>query len=243
MNEQVIDVNHIVKRVATNGSQKPLEILHGISLQANAGEFLSIVEPSGAGKSTLLSVMSGLSKPTSGEVHLLGTDPYQLRAGKAAEFRRNQVGFIFQNYNLIPALPAFDNIVLPLRLAHKKVDPQKVETLLKKLNFAANPNNFVSSLSGGEQQKVAIARVLVANSRIIFADEPTGALDSVSRQIIFGLLRHLTKQGICIVMVTHDIEMAAATDKAITLRNGRLEKVLNQPTAKALFQVLNEEGR
>lgn len=174
---------------------------------------------------------------------MLGTDPYQLRAGKAAEFRRNQVGFIFQNYNLIPALPAFDNIVLPLRLAHKKVDPQKVETLLKKLNFAANPNNFVSSLSGGEQQKVAIARVLVANSRIIFADEPTGALDSVSRQIIFGLLRHLTKQGICIVMVTHDIEMAAATDKAITLRDGRLEKVLNQPTAKALFQVLNEEGR
>lgn len=243
MKEQVIDVNQITKQVAANGKHAPVEILHGISLQANAGEFLSIVGPSGAGKSTLLNAMSGLSKPTSGEVHLLGQDPYRLRASQAAKFRREQIGFIFQNYNLIPALPAFDNIVLPLRLAHKSVDRQKVAALLKQINFAADPNNFISNLSGGEQQKVAIARVLVANSRIIFADEPTGALDSISRQIIFGLLRHLTKQGICIVMVTHDIEMAAATDRAITLRDGRLEKVLNQPTAEALFQALNEEGR
>ncbi len=220
-----------------------LSILHNISLTANSGEFLSIIGPSGAGKSTLLNVMSGLSQPTSGQVTLLGVNPYKLRAGKAAEFRREQIGFIFQNYNLIPALPAFDNIVLPLRLARKKINKQEIYALLKQINFEANPNNFVSSLSGGEQQKVAIARVLVANSHIIFADEPTGALDTVSRKIIFSLLRTLTDRGACVVMVTHDIEMAAETDKAITLRDGRLEKIISKPTAEQLFRALNGERK
>ncbi|MCH4164950.1 MAG: ABC transporter ATP-binding protein [Lentilactobacillus diolivorans] len=239
--KQVININHVKKQVSIGNHKQGLEILHDVSLTVNAGEFLSIIGPSGAGKSTLLNVMSGLSRPTSGQVVLLGTDPYHLRAAKAAAFRRDQIGFIFQSYNLIPALPAFDNIVLPLRLAHKKINREKIYQLLKEINFEADPSHFVSALSGGEQQKVAIARVLVANSRIIFADEPTGALDTVSRRIIFGLLRKLANQGACIVMVTHDIEMAAATDVAITLRDGRLEKIIKKPTATELFQALSEE--
>ncbi|MCH4163674.1 MAG: ABC transporter ATP-binding protein [Lentilactobacillus diolivorans] len=241
MTNQVINIQNVTKSVSIGNSKQTLEILHDISLTANAGEFLSIVGPSGSGKSTLLNAMSGLSKPTSGQVTILGTNPYQLRPAKAAAFRRDQIGFIFQSYNLIPALPAFDNIVLPLRLAHRKVDKEKITQLLKQINFEANPSNFVSDLSGGEQQKVAIVRVLVANSRVIFADEPTGALDTVSRKIIFDLLRHLANQGVCIIMVTHDIEMAAATDKAITLSDGHLEKVIDDPTAEEIFQALNEE--
>lgn len=170
-------------------------------------------------------------------------DPYKLRPSKAATFRRTQVGFIFQSYNLVPALTAFDNIVLPLRLAHKKFDRDQIDQLLKKINFNTNPNNFIANLSGGEQQKVAIARVLVSNCRVIFADEPTGALDSVSGKIIFGLLRDLTKQGVCVVMVTHDIEMAARTDRAITLRDGQLRKILTKPNAQELFDALNDEKK
>lgn len=240
---QLIDIHNIKKSVSFSSQHKNLEILHGISLSANSGEFLSIVGPSGAGKTTLLNVMSGLLQPSSGQVTLLGTDPYKLRARKAAEFRRDKIGFIFQNYNLIPALPAFDNIVLPLRLAHRKIDKPSIYKLLKDINFEASPTSFVSDLSGGEQQKVAIARVLVANSHIIFADEPTGALDTVSRKIIFGLLRKLADRGGCVVMVTHDIEMAAATDKAITLRDGYLKKVIPHPTSKQLFEALNSEGK
>ncbi|MBU9788155.1 ABC transporter ATP-binding protein [Lentilactobacillus sp. IMAU92037] len=243
MNQQVISIQNITKTVTTGGKEKNLEILHGVSLTANQGEFLSIVGPSGSGKSTLLHCMSGLSKPTSGSVTILGVDPYKLRPAKSAIFRRTQVGFIFQSYNLIPALPAFDNIVLPLRLSRKKVDKQKIDQLLKDINFNADPANFVTALSGGERQKVAIARVLVSNCRVIFADEPTGALDSVSGKIIFGLLRDLTKQGVCVVMVTHDIEMAAHTDRAITLRDGQLRQILDKPNAQELFEALNAEKK
>lgn len=243
MNQQVISIQNITKTVTTGGKEKNLEILHGVSLTANQGEFLSIVGPSGSGKSTLLHCMSGLSKPTSGSVTILGVDPYKLRPAKSAIFRRTQVGFIFQSYNLIPALPAFDNIVLPLRLSRKKVDKQKIDQLLKDINFNADPANFVTALSGGERQKVAIARVLVSNCRVIFADEPTGALDSVSGKIIFGLLRDLTKQGVCVVMVTHDIEMAAHTDRAITLWDGQLRQILDKPNAQELFEALNAEKK
>lgn len=243
MSEQVINIKDVTKKMSTGGKSHNLEILHGISLTANSGEFLSIVGPSGSGKSTLLHCMSGLSKPTSGSVNILGVDPYKLRPSKSAVFRRTQVGFIFQSYNLVPALPAFDNIVLPLRLSRKKIDKEKIYQLLKDINFNANPNNFVSDLSGGERQKVAIARVLVSNCKVIFADEPTGALDSVSGKIIFGLLRDLTKKGVCVVMVTHDIEMAAKTDRAITLRDGKLRRILGNPNAQDLFDALSEEKK
>jgi putative ABC transport system ATP-binding protein len=242
MSQQVINVQNISKSVPIGTGKQSLKILHKVSLQASEGEFLSIVGPSGSGKSTLLHCMSGLSKPTEGAVSLLGVNPYKLRGSKTARFRREQIGFIFQSYNLVPALPAFDNIVLPLRLSGKKVNKAQVYDLLKEINFNANPNHFVSDLSGGEQQKVAIARVLMTNAKVIFADEPTGALDTVSSKIIFDLLRKLTTQGVCVVMVTHDIEMAAQTDKAITLRDGQLEAVIEHPTAQVLFEALNKEG-
>lgn len=242
MSQQVINIQNVSKKVPIGTSKQSLEILHDISLQANAGEFLSIIGPSGSGKSTLLHCMSGLSKPTKGTVSLLGINPYRLRGSKTAAFRREQIGFIFQSYNLVPALPAFDNIVLPLRLSGKRIDRNRVYDLLKNINFNADPKQFVTDLSGGQQQKVAIARVLMSNAKIIFADEPTGALDTISSKIIFHLLKKLTTQGVCVVMVTHDIEMAAQTDKAITLRDGQLKAAIEDPTAPVLFKALNEEG-
>lgn len=236
----VISVKDLSKQVLL-GKDKQLEILRGVSLEARKGEFLSIVGPSGSGKTSLLQCMSGLSLPTSGMVKLLGIDPYRLSSSKAADFRRTKIGFIFQSYNLVPALPAFDNIVLPLRLAGKKIDKTEIKQLLDQLKFTTDSANFVDALSGGEQQKIAIARVLVANCEIVFADEPTGALDSASRKIVFDLLRELTKHGVCVVMVTHDIELASLTDRALIMKDGQLIQSIEKPNADQLFQLVKEE--
>ncbi|WP_079117293.1 ATP-binding cassette domain-containing protein, partial [Streptococcus pneumoniae] len=149
----------------------------------------------GSGKSTLLKCISSLLEPTSGEVILNGINPYKIRNAKLSSIRRNEVSFIFQAYNLIPSLPVIENIALPLRLSQKKLTIKNVENLLKRMKFNAGLNDFVGTLSGGEQQKVAIARAVIADSDIIFADEPTGALDSVSREVIFELLRELVGAG------------------------------------------------
>lgn len=238
--DTVIRVKNLGKQV-TLGKDTKVEILRNVSLEAKRGEFLSIVGPSGSGKTSLLQCMSGLSLPSDGSVKLLGVDPYRLSPSKAANFRRTKIGFIFQSYNLVPALPAFDNVVLPLRLAGKKVDKAKIKRLLDQLKFTTDSTNFVDALSGGEQQKLAIARVLVANCEIVFADEPTGALDSVSRKIVFDLLRELTEHGVCVVMVTHDIELAALTDRALIMKDGQLVESLDNPTADHLFQMVKEE--
>lgn len=238
----VISIEGITKKV-TLGKGHQIEILRDVSLEAKQGEFLSIVGPSGSGKTSLLQCMSGLSIPTNGVVKLLDVDPYQLSPSKAAIFRRTKIGFIFQSYNLVPALPAFENVVLPLRLAGKKIDKNEVEQLLKQLKFTADSSNFVDALSGGEQQKIAIARVLIANCEIVFADEPTGALDSISRKIVFELLRQLTKRGVCVVMVTHDIELAALTDRALIMKDGQLIENIVNPHVDQLFKMLNEEER
>ena len=131
-----------------------------------------------------------------------------------------------------------ENVALPLRLSHKKVDRKQIEKLLDKMAFTANLNSSISSLSGGEQQKVAIARTILADSQIIFADEPTGALDSISRQKIFDLLKDLVRQGKCVIMVTHDIELASRTDRSLILKEGKIFQDLQNPSADVLYQAL-----
>lgn len=202
------------------GNNKTLQVLKNVSLSASRGEFISILGISGSGKSTLLKCISSLLEPTSGEVILNGINPYKIRNAKLSSIRRNEVSFIFQAYNLIPSLPVIENIALPLRLSQKKLTIKNVENLLKRMKFNAGLNDFVGTLSGGEQQKVAIARAVIADSDIIFADEPTGALDSVSREVIFELLRELVGAGKCVIMVTHDIELASKTDRALILKAG-----------------------
>ncbi|BAQ25209.1 ABC transporter ATP-binding protein [Streptococcus troglodytae] len=216
-------------------------MLKDVSLIANYGEFISILGISGSGKSTLLKCLSSLSEPTNGKVSINGFDPYCLSDTKLAQLRRQDIAFVFQSYNLVPALPVIENIALPLRLSHKKVDKQKISNLLRQMRFKADINDFVSTLSGGEQQKVAIARAILSDSQIIFADEPTGALDSVSRQVIFNMLKDLAKQGKCVLMVTHDIELAVHTDRALVLKDGQIYQELPHPSSVALYQALEVE--
>ena len=150
---------------------------------------------------------------------------------------------IFQNYNLVPALPALENVTLPLRLSGKTADRNQVKTLLDNLNFKADLSSLVSTLSGGEQQKIAISRAILSDSKVIFADEPTGALDSISRNLIFESLRKMADEGKCVLMVTHDIELASKTDKAFILKDGYISQEITNPSAEELYQALETIGK
>lgn len=237
MNTVAVEVKHLSKKFQID-KNKDISVLRDISFEANYGEFVSILGVSGSGKSTLLNCISSLSAPTEGVVKVNNCNPYQLKNSRLSKFRREDISFIFQSYNLLPALPVLENVALPLRLSHKKVCRDDIQTLLDKMNFRADLMSPVSSLSGGEKQKVAIARAILSKTRIIFADEPTGALDSTSRKIIFEMLADLVQEGRCVIMVTHDIELASQTDRALILKDGKIYQELFNPTAEALYKAL-----
>lgn len=241
MNTVAVEVKHLSKKFQID-KNKDISVLRDISFEANYGEFVSILGVSGSGKSTLLNCISSLSAPTEGVVKVNNFNPYQLKNSRLSKFRREDISFIFQSYNLLPALPVLENVALPLRLSHKKVCRDDIQTLLDKMNFRADLMSSVSSLSGGEKQKVAIARAILSKTRIIFADEPTGALDSTSRKIIFEMLADLAQEGRCVIMVTHDIELASQTDRALILKDGKIYQELFNPTAEALYKALEIEN-
>ena len=237
MNTVAVGVKHLSKKFHID-KNKEITVLRDISFSAGYGEFVSILGVSGSGKSTLLNCISSLSGPTEGVVTVNGCNPYQLKNNRLSQFRREDISFIFQSYNLLPALPALENVALPLRLSHKKISKNDIQALLDKMNFKAELMSPVSSLSGGEKQKLAIARAILSKTRIIFADEPTGALDSTSRKIIFEMLADLAQEGRCVIMVTHDIELASQTDRALILKDGKIYQELFTPTAEALYKAL-----
>ena len=241
MNTVAVEVKHLSKKFQID-KNKDISVLRDISFEANYCEFVSILGVSGSGKSTLLNCLSSLSAPTEGVVKVNNCNPYQLKNSRLSKFRREDISFIFQSYNLLPALPVLENVALPLRLSHKKVCRDDIQTLLDKMNFRADLMSSVSSLSGGEKQKVAIARAILSKTRIIFADEPTGALDSTSRKIIFEMLADLAQEGRCVIMVTHDIELASQTDRALILKDGKIYQELFNPTAEALYKALEIEN-
>lgn len=241
MNTVAVEVKHLSKKFQID-KNKDISVLRDISFEANYGEFVSILGVSGSGKSTLLNCISSLSAPTEGVVKVNNCNPYQLKNSRLSKFRREDISFIFQSYNLLPALPVLENVALPLRLSHKKVCRDDIQTLLDKMNIRADLMSSVSSLSGGEKQKVAIARAILSKTRIIFADEPTGALDSTSRKIIFEMLADLAQEGRCVIMVTHDIELASQTDRALILKDGKIYQELFNPTAEALYKALEIEN-
>ena len=241
MNTVAVEVKHLSKKFQID-KNKDISVLRDISFEANYGEFVSILGVSGSGKSTLLNCISSLSAPTEGVVKVNNCNPYQLKNSRLSKFRREDISFIFQSYNLLPALPVLENVALPLSLYHKKVCRDDIQTLLDKMNFRADLMSSVSSLSGGEKQKVAIARAILSKTRIIFADEPTGALDSTSRKIIFEMLADLAQEGRCVIMVTHDIELASQTDRALILKDGKIYQELFNPTAEALYKALEIEN-
>ncbi|RDY27726.1 ABC transporter ATP-binding protein [Romboutsia weinsteinii] len=197
--------------------------IDGINLEIQPHKFTAIIGQSGSGKSTLLHSMAGLDKPTSGKVFMDNLDLYTLNDDKLSKIRREEFGFIFQSFNLIPVINVYENIVLPVSLSGKKVDKEYIEDLIVKLGLKSQINKFPNELSGGQQQRVAIARALANKPSIIFADEPTGNLDSKTTDEVMNLLKFCVDEyKQTLVMITHNEEIAKSAENVITISDGKI---------------------
>ena len=197
--------------------------LNGVDFEVKEREFVSIIGKSGCGKSTLLHMLGGLDSPTSGSVIVDGINLSEMNQEQLALFRRRKIGFIFQQYNLIPDLNVYDNILFPLELDGVKADKEFVQGLLKTLHIVDKTEMFPSMLSGGEQQRVAIARALATKPAIILADEPTGNLDTSSSHDVIGLLKIVAREyQQTLIVITHDLDIAQMADRIVRLQDGKL---------------------
>lgn len=197
--------------------------LDGVSLSVDVGEFVAVVGTSGSGKSTLLHMLGGLDTPSEGSIQVDGTELARLNSEQAAIFRRKQIGFIFQNYNLVPVLTVWENIVFPLSLDGQKPDKKFIMEIVALLGLEKKLDSLPNNLSGGQQQRVAIARALASKPSIILADEPTGNLDSKTSDDVIGLLKMTSQQfNQTIVMITHNPEIARMADRVIRIEDGRI---------------------
>ncbi|MGW6205057.1 ABC transporter ATP-binding protein [Streptomyces sp. NPDC055089] len=206
--------------------------LAGIDLVLPRGTFTAVMGPSGSGKSTFLQCAAGLDRPSAGSVHLGGTDITGMGETRLTELRRSRVGFVFQAFNLLPSLTVEQNVLLPMRLAGQHQDRHRAEAVLAQVGLAGKARRRPGELSGGQQQRVAIARALITAPDVIFADEPTGALDTVTAAEVLGLLRHAVDTlGATVVMVTHDPAAAAWADRVLFLADGALAGALDRGSA------------
>ena len=211
-----------LKKIYGNG-ENAVHALDGVTLSIEPGEFAAVVGTSGSGKSTLLHMLGGLDRPTSGNVTVDGKDIFSLKDEALTIFRRRKIGFIFQNFNLIPVLNVYENIVLPIQLDGNEPDNAYINNIIETLGLSEKLSNLPNNLSGGQQQRVAIARAIASKPAIILADEPTGNLDSKTSQDVLGLLK-LTSQKFSqtIVMITHNEEIAQLADRIIRIEDGRI---------------------
>jgi putative ABC transport system ATP-binding protein len=202
--------------------ERKIDVLKGISLEIKKGEFLSLMGPSGAGKSTLLNIIGCLDRPTTGTYLLDGIDVNTLSDNELAEIRNKKIGFVFQNFNLIPRLSAIKNVELPLLYSRMPPDERKKKAYfyLQKVGLSERADHMPNELSGGEQQRVAIARALINNPLIILADEPTGNLDSKTGQEIMDIFSSIHKDGTTIIMVTHEMAIAERAERIVTIKDG-----------------------
>jgi len=200
-----------------------VDALRGVSVAFAPGEFAAIMGPSGSGKSTLMHILAGLDRPTSGEVVIDGVALGGLDDGKLTELRRDRIGFVFQAFNLLPVLNARENILLPLEIAGRKPDEEWITRLIDTVGLGDRLTHRPSELSGGQQQRVAVARALASRPAVIFADEPTGNLDSAASEEVLGLLRRSVDEfGQTVVMVTHEAHAAAHADRVLEMADGRI---------------------
>jgi putative ABC transport system ATP-binding protein len=218
-----------------------VEALRGVSLDVDAGRMTAIMGPSGSGKSTLMHMLAGLDTPTEGSIVLDGVDITRLSEKKLTLLRRETIGFVFQFFNLLPMLTAEENVTLPLAIAGEKPDRAWVEELLDTFGIADRRTHRPAELSGGQQQRVAIARALITRPKVLFADEPTGNLDSTSSKEVLSLLRRSVDEwGQTIVMVTHDAGAAALADRILFLADGRIVRDLEESTAAEVLAAMQE---
>ena len=217
----MLKVENLKKYYKTNDVE--VRALDGVSFDVETGEFISIIGASGSGKSTLLHLLGGLDYPTSGKVLIDDTDIYALKDDERTIFRRRNIGFVFQAYNLLPMLNVYENIIIPFGLDGDKVDKKYVDSVIDILEISDQKYKMPNELSGGQQQRVAIARALVTKPSLILADEPTGNLDSKSSSQVVYLLKKINKElGNTILMITHDDAVAQAAEKTLRIEDGKL---------------------
>jgi len=221
-----------------------VDALRGVSLEVGHGQLTAVMGPSGSGKSTLMHILAGLDRPTTGSVLIDGTEISQLNDTELTKLRRQHVGFVFQFFNLLPMLTAEENVLLPLTIAGEKPDKQWVDELLERIGIANRRHHRPAELSGGQQQRVAIARALVSRPTVVFADEPTGNLDSTTSGEILELVRDsVNSYGQTLVMVTHDANAAAIADRILFLGDGLIVRNLGRSTAREILQAMDDVAR
>jgi putative ABC transport system ATP-binding protein len=217
----MIRVRGLSMRLASGG--RGVDVLTDVSLDVPAGQFLAIAGPSGSGKSTLLGLIAGLDQPTAGRIEVAGVDITALDEDGLARFRRDHVGYVFQSFHLLPTLTAQENVAVPLELAGEADAAARAAALLAEVGLAERAHHYPVQLSGGEQQRVAVARAMARRPALLLADEPTGNLDSATGKQIIELLVGMNRRlGATLVLVTHDTALAAHADRVVTLRDGRV---------------------
>lgn len=228
----LIKVTNLVKTYGEG--EERVTALGGVDLEVAKGEFLALLGPSGSGKSTLLSILGAINPPTSGEVIVDDINVYELSGERLADFRSEYLGFVFQQFQLIPYLNAIENVMLPLAISGmpKAEQREKAMQVLEKVGLKNKANRLPSQLSGGEQERVAIARAIVNEPPILFADEPTGALDTKTGEEIMQVFKQLNEEGQTIIMVTHNTETVRYVGRAVYIRDGLVEKTTQ--TARAV---------
>ncbi|MFC5185517.1 ABC transporter ATP-binding protein [Actinomadura harenae] len=229
----VVSLSAVHKRYGSGANQ--VVALDGVDLSFHAGTFTAVMGPSGSGKSTLLQCAAGLDRVDDGQVLLAGADPARMSETARTILRREKIGFIFQQFNLLPSLTARQNVELPLRLAGRPPHREDVDRVLADVSLGDRAEHLPSELSGGQQQRVAIARALVTGPEVLFADEPTGALDSRTSRDVLSLMRRIVaERGQTIVMVTHDPIAASYAGRAVFLADGRIVDQIEDPTAEGV---------
>ena len=240
MNDSPIVSAVDVRRIFGEG-EAAVKALDGVTVDFPTGGFAAIMGPSGSGKSTLMHILAGLDRPTSGSVTIDGTDLSQLDDSELTELRRDNVGFVFQFYNLLPVLNAEENILLPVKLAGRDPDPERLAALIEAVDLGDRLSHRPAELSGGQQQRVAIARALLAKPAVVFADEPTGNLDSRSSEEVLALLRRAVDEfGQTVVMVTHDPTAAAIADRVLVLVDGRIVRDEGAETPEQVLDLMKQ---
>jgi putative ABC transport system ATP-binding protein len=238
---EVVTAKNVTRRYGAGDTA--VEALRGVDLAITEGELVAVMGPSGSGKSTLMHILAGLDKATSGTVTIASQDVTKLDDTALTKLRRDHIGFVFQFFNLLPMLTAEENITLPLEIAGEKVDRAWLDQLLGQLDITDRRKHRPAELSGGQQQRVAIARALVSKPSVMFADEPTGNLDSATSQEILNLLRaSVDAYGQTTVMVTHDARAAAIADRILFLDDGLIVREMKKTTADDVLNVMAELG-